>query len=475
MKVVSYNNYINISQSVFLIVAFLMFILSPDGWSESFVNTVIFMTILLFINQVLIGKYIKKEKGIIQLELVFFMMFFFTILWIWFAGFVGIAEIGRLPQGYDEVVNYSVSLSFLALSTFLFAFNLHHKQVKGPKQDALKINNKNWVKVGNIIFYSGFLMVFLYVFIFGTASFIGEYIGHEGNLLTRSLYLLQSIFVKVGIIICLVTQADKKRRIPRNKHHIVAFIFILLMYVFTGDRSELIFTLATAVFAYSVSFKHIPLSIVLVGVLLLGMLSSAVRVFREFDERTLGSLVELILNPSEDVSVEGGVANIASSGLLLLAATNAVPEKFDYFNGKLKVMEALGVIPFGRFFFGDFAGASHYQKKDYNTSFWLTWLVIGPQATWGVGTNIVADLYIDFGPLGVFLGMYFLGFLGGYFKTRFHVSNSLVFIFMYCYFAGFMTILPRYGILSIIRGLLWPFLLIKLSEYFFRVNKKTSK
>ena len=66
-------------------------------------------------------------------------------------------------------------------------------------------------------------------------------------------------------------------------------------------------------------------------------------------------------------------------------------------------------------------------------SFWLTWLVIGPQATWGVGTNIVADLYIDFGPLGVFLGMYFLGFLGGYFKTRFHVSNSLVFIFMYCY------------------------------------------
>ena len=475
MKVVSYSNYINVSQSLFLIVAFIMFILSPDGWSESFVNTVIFMTILLFINQVLIGKFIKKEKGIIQLELVFFMMFFFTILWIWFAGFVGIAEIGRLPQGYDEVVNYSVSLSFFALSTFLFAYNLHHKQVKGTKQDALKIKNKNWVKVGNIIFYSGFFMVILYVFIFGTASFIGEYIGHEGNLLTRSLYLLQSIFVKVGIIICLVTQADKKRRIPRNKHHIVAFIFILLMYVFTGDRSELIFTLATAVFAYSVSFKHIPLSVVLVGVLLLGMLSSAVRVFREFDERTLGSLVELILNPSEDVSVEGGVANIASSGLLLLAATNAVPEKFDYFNGKLKVMEALGVIPFGRFFFGDFAGASHYQKKDYNTSFWLTWLVIGPQATWGVGTNIVADLYIDFGPLGVFLGMYFLGFLGGYFKTRFYVSNSLVFIFMYCYFAGFMTILPRYGILSIIRGLLWPFLLIKLSEYFFRVNKKTAK
>ena len=44
------------------------------------------------------------------------------------------------------------------------------------------------------------------------------------------------------------------------------------------------------------------------------------------------------------------MANIASSGLLLLAATNAVPEKFDYFNGKPKVMEALGVIPFGRFF-----------------------------------------------------------------------------------------------------------------------------
>ncbi|MEE3240420.1 MAG: O-antigen polymerase [Pseudomonadota bacterium] len=475
MKFVSYNNYINISQSLFLIVSFIMFILSPDGWNTSFVNTIIFLTLLLFFNQVLICKFIKKEKGIIQLELVFFMMFFFTILWIWFAGFIGLAEIGRLPQGYDEVVNYSVSLSFFAISTFLFAYNLHHKQVKGNDTNFLSRKNKGWIRVGNIIFYSGVLMVFLYVFVFGTASFIGSYIGHEGNLLTRALYLLQSIFVKVGIIICLVTQSDKTRRMPKIKHHIIPFGFVLLMYVFTGDRSELIFTLATAVFAYSVSFKHIPLSVVLVGVLVLGILSSAVRIFREYDERTLGSLVELILNPSEEVSVEGGVANIASSGLLLLAATNAVPEKFDYFNGKLKVMEALGVIPFGRFFFGDFAGASHYEKKDYNTSFWLTWLVIGPQATWGVGTNIVADLYIDFGPLGVFLGMYFLGFLGGYFKTRFHVSNSLVFIFMYCYFAGFMTILPRYGILSIIRGLLWPFLLIKLSEYFFRVKKKTAK
>ena len=120
-------------------------------------------------------------------------------------------------------------------------------------------------------------MVFLYVFVFGTASFIGSYIGHEGNLLTRALYLLQSIFVKVGIIICLVTQSDKTRRMPKIKHHIIPFGFVLLMYVFTGDRSELIFTLKT-VFAYSASFKHIPLSVVLVGVLVLGILSSAVRI-----------------------------------------------------------------------------------------------------------------------------------------------------------------------------------------------------
>ena len=190
--------------------------------------------------------------------------------------------------------------------------------------------------------------------------------------------------------------------------------------------------------------------------------SSAARIARTYDERSVDAIVDAALSGNEEVSISSGFANVASSGGLTFIALQAVPNEHDFFRGRLKVNEALGIIPFGRFFFGDKSSAVRYR----NTSEWLTWYTLGPNSSWGVGTNLVADLYLDFGPGGVVAGMFLLGIILGVIKRKSAAGSSLLVLVLYCYFAGLLAILPRYSFLVIMRAILWPLALLIVIGFF---------
>ena len=90
----------------------------------------------------------------------------------------------------------------------------------------------------------------------------------------------------------------------------------------------------------------------------------------------------------------------------------------------------------------------------------MTAVIIGPYSRIGVGTTIIADIYLDFGLFGCVILMGFLG--GGFawienrgFYTKSLYSHTL---FMMC--ASFAFYWPRSSYITNIKEITWTLLLI---------------
>lgn len=422
----------------------------PDGYSEQTVGVIVVLAIALILIQGISNAWLRKTTGWFQIDMLFVLSFFFVHFWMWASFSLDLVDARSLSPKYLDNANYCAALSFFALCAFLFGYNVIPRISRG--QRAAIVDRERWLNVGYILFFAGAAGALAYAAVFGAAAFQGSYSGSVvGGLPLRTLYVLQGILVKLGIAIVLISKADRRHLVPRCPVVLLVFSGVLLMYLVQGDRSEFVYTLAVAVFAYSSFYRRISLPVLLAGIAALALLMSAVQIARNAQNRSVGAIVEAA-SESRDVSVMAGLANISSSGGVLLAAVTAVPEDHDYFVGELKALELLGIIPFGRALFFDKTVPPQY----FNSSSYLTWYVLGPNATSGVGTTIVADPYVDYGAAGVGVALFVLGFLANLLRDRSESSTSMTYAVLYCYFAALLVMLPRYSFLMIVRGLIWP-------------------
>ena len=97
--------------------------------------------------------------------------------------------------------------------------------------------------------------------------------------------------------------------------------------------------------------------------------------------------------------------------------------------------------------------------------------MIGRNATWGTGTNIISDAYLDFGIIGVIAIMYLFGYFGGFVKHQLiNNPNNTQWIFIYLILIGYYSELSRYGFDFPLRSIVWTLLL-----FWFISNKNNIK
>lgn len=450
------KNYLLVSSIIFFLASVFLFLSADTGRSQAFLNVCLLLSVVILFNQILSNQYIRKDKNWIQIDNLFLLMFFGVHFWAWCMDAMGVSKIG----GFRKIemanhIDYSVSLALMAMAAFTFGFNLFAGRSGTYKSNLL--SKRQWIFAGNITFYVGVTCTLLYALVYGAQAFSGHYEGSDvGNLGVRALYLLQQILVKLGISMLFISHGDKNKIIPPCVIPTVIFVMVLLMYLVLGDRSEFVYTGAVGLVAYSLSYKRIKLHWILLAMVSVAFISSAVQIARALDERSLSALFEVATSGSEDVSAKKGLENISGSGFVLLAATTAVPEEFDFFNGKLKIKEALGIIPFGRFLFY----TPDLTMPFDNSSSFLTIYLLGPYSSWGVGSTIVADVYVDFGPSGVVIALFLLGSVAGYLRKKVYTQDIYSLAVVFCFFAGLLSLLPRYSYLEVIRGLIWPILFL---------------
>ncbi|WP_081528987.1 O-antigen polysaccharide polymerase Wzy [Mycolicibacterium vaccae] len=142
------------------------------------------------------------------------------------------------------------------------------------------------------------------------------------------------------------------------------------------------------------------------------------------------------------------------STISVRAALANVPEYFDYGYGLYKLVGLAGVIPFIR-------GAVIPPEMPFTqSSDVLVMILLGPSATWGVGTNVIADIYMDFGLFGVPILLFLVGLGVAYTRVSLinHPDSPWRAVF-YLVTLALVAELPRYSLTFPVRPLVWVFLL----------------
>lgn len=150
-----------------------------------------------------------------------------------------------------------------------------------------------------------------------------------------------------------------------------------------------------------------------------------------------------------------------------------VPSRYDYQLGLFQLQKLIATVP---------GGAGLFNKLVYNgdkrydgTSNFITYLIQGDRPLYGDGTSITADLYIDFGIVGIVGGLLLLGCFMGKNEWRLAYGAQRANSFAWLVIVVFLSkslFLSRSAILFEISRIILIFAFIHLNLWLVRAFKK---
>ena len=447
--------------NIFLLVALvLLFLLCPLGANEIIIWLCLFIFYSFFFDSfrkpiIIVG----QIKSYVKID-TFFMLFYYIIYYypyqMFVLGFSDLTKSKFLSNTYSEYSNSAVLLSTMGLITFHMGFN---QTFKKDLDKVYWIYSLKYNKLLNRIVFSFTVLILLLFASTGfTEMLIGGYKGSKTGVITYD-----AIFSLVTYFIILSTISALYFYVNNRKLNFLTFLlsFIVagwcLILLVIGDRNTF-FIVAIIIMASIFTFlKEISRkTIILFGFVAL-FLYQVIEISRTNNERSLTAIWDTVL--SSDATTEG--IDVSSFNITTIGsrATFKIMEKnHDFFYGKFKMVGLTSIIPYSsRIFFEKnyFMGSSNVLKDE----------MIGRHKSWGTGTNIITDCYMDFGIIGVGLIMYFIGWFGGYVKNNVQCNpNTPKWIFLYLITLGYYSEIARYGFDFPLRSIVWTFVLFKILD-----------
>lgn len=403
---------------------------------------------------------LPKPTNWFSVDVLFVLTFFIVHFGYTFFWLLGIAPSTIEIWRDTTIVCYAAMMSVSALAVYLIGYHCLREQLTRTQLPAVfNITAlQKWRWMGRIILTAGVITLIIYRSLLGEQLVEGVYAGAVGGYLPRVIHILLHILLKVGMVLLSIAciQMTGKYKIGIVPKIVIVFF---LSYVFIlGNRQRFVAYVLVLVVAYSEYRKPISLKMIIVGMFVGAFVVAIGLAGRLSPERTLKSFVETSIASKEEITLKGGMLNIATSVRTLHEAVSVVPGTQPYLMGKLKVSEVLSLIPFAHRVY-------RVKRIEYtSSSLFLTWSIYGSFAS-GAGTTIIADLYLDFGYPGVIVCMYLLGLLCKYIQQIARRSGNVVSGVGHCCLVATVTLMPRFNVLSsLFREVLWPVLMVLLLQ-----------
>lgn len=182
------------------------------------------------------------------------------------------------------------------------------------------------------------------------------------------------------------------------------------------------------------------------------VLYNAVEAIRMSQDRSFSSLLERMFEEKSNRDANSS-SSFTITTTTLRATFDITPEREDYGYGKYKLIGFAGIIPLVR---GSILG----DAKLTTSAEVLSNFMLGPNAGWSVGSNLITDIYMDFGTIGLPV----LIFLAGLFASAVQRSAMLRpystrTITFYLLALGNFAEISRYSLDFPVRMLAWTYLL----------------
>jgi len=234
----------------------------------------------------------------------------------------------------------------------------------------------------------------------------------------------------------------------------------------SGDRNNFLLIALAAAGGCAAFVKRIRWSAVIVGVIVLFVGYQVVEITRSFDASKGESEIEAIdkyITESNDVDDNGSFGNTT---ITLRAMFDIVPSKRPYGFGYYKMVGFSGIVPLVRGF------VLNPKDKITTTADALTLYILGPNAVWNTGSNLISDIYMDFGLWGVPVLIAGIGFVLQSSRNSI-VKNGLTSkrAFVYIVLLASISEIPRYSFDFPVRMFVWGWAMFAIYEGVFLRHK----
>lgn len=437
---------------------------SIDSFKLITYSSVVFIAILLHFD---INK--SHDKNWFRID-VFFLIGFFIVHFQWPIMYSISNLIPDMPSRVwvDEMyVNYGTWLSSIGILSWILGYSILRNSTSLFKKNKKTKYKYNYSK---LLYLTIFFFV-LFIFTAGKDYLIGGAykvnIGNESSL-DSGIQLPLSVSIIALTAVVINASKDKyhnniiKWFFKLDKKFLILYISYLIVYLGIGNRGGPITLLLTTAILVGTLIRPFKFSVLLLSIVIGGLFFSIISIGRSQSHG-----LELLLLGKENfefTSIYDFTLELANSVRTLYTSVSNVPSNHDYFYGKLWLTQFLAVIPFLQSFIVDLFQIPSYEL---GSAGYITYLTFGVGSVSGEGTSLIADIYLNFGPFGVFLFMLLFGLFIKKINNELQ-SNNYYWIVSAAVIAGFSIYFSRSTLFVFIRPVTWSLLLI-----FFFVKRRS--
>ena len=385
----------------------------------------------------------------------FWIVHFFYGLLVPFAEEV---ELSSKIWPFPTLANSSIFAGIVGLHSFLIGYALFAiKPVRNSTRRFAVISDRR-LRLLLPLGSSAALATFVFFLaIVGSEYLSGTYDGTRnwGGGSSHIFQLLQIIlFVHLSLEIYRIRLAG---RAPRNlvayllSFHpltLISLAFIMTFQIYTGDRGLFIF-LASMIFGgYDFFFKRMALSTVAGALIASVFFMHGITMYRSWDA-TVGfaGRMDQASARLDDAHWYDAPGELGSS-VRTVSAAIYLAELRGYSYGQSYPTEILAAVPY-------FQGAFFPDSMRFLSSSRVTELINGPQPMSGLGTSVVADLYLSWGLAGVGFGLLSLGYFFCWLESAAFGSRSIYFHTAYLIVLSYSLYWGRSSFLGPFNWVVW--------------------
>ena len=457
----------------YIICLALLFWMKPEAY-EPINPNYIYLISVIFLCAVTLH-FLTGERGN-WLRIDLFFVLGFTIVHFQWPIMYSFSNI--LPEKYwdifvdDYLINFTTWLSALGGICFLTGYSLYKPKKK--KLPRVFDSNYNYKKL--LLFTA---IVFALFLLFAGKNFLtgGIYKGEGGSQAGGGISKYIALLFQVGLTLTtgLIIYKNKckyrgnllKWFLGFNKLYLAVVVVYVVLFMLIGDRGgplTLILTILLLVGSFVRKFKfHEVVIITMLGGIIMTLIGLG---------RSEASGLDIFDAGSEKFEVSSGydtTLELANSVRTLNATVAEVPDKHDYFYGALWVTQLLSPIPFAQSIYMDIMDLEWFE---IDSSGYITYLVLGKYPTWGLGTSLIADIYVNFGLIGIVFFMFVLGLFIKRLSIELKNPSDYKWFIMAITIGGVSFYYSRSNYLMSFRDIIWGFLFFKLMVKTRKVIKK---
>ncbi len=445
---------------IFAIMFTILFLFKPS-FEGSIDNTSLRLYVIIFFVATLVYLLSQKNKNWFRLDILFLLGF--SIVHFQWAIMMSMSD--QIPlvilMGFIDSshVNYATWLSVVGILAWFIGYSI-------PKRKSKKhiISYQFYYKK---FFWLTIVLFILFVLMagkdyLGGAVYKGEGAGGVATGIGVYFQILSGVSILILTTIVVLSSKYTSKSKPLiwflnlDKKYLIFLTVYVLLFLSIGDRGGALTVIMTFLFLFGtfvrpISFKQFAI-IIVIGAILMTLIGLG---------RSEVTGENIVLAGANKIEFESGydtTMELSNSMNTLYRSLSNVPEYHDYFFGQLWLGNLLSSVPFLQNAYQGLTGINRYEM---GSAQYITYLHYGLNPRSGDGTTLIADIYLNFGLIGVIFFMFLLGLFLKKVQNKLN-QESFYWIVIAALLASIAFYMGRSGLFTGVRPILWGLIITVL-------------